>query len=121
MPTLGILCLVWGISIWLNIIFLMVFTYKKIELLENCLSDCRCIAEIRAIWQGGIVGRHMRLNMVFMVTYMPEFFFRRGDITKDAHLKIPRHLKWCIWCLHGWIFANVAAMAVLCYLIKNAR
>jgi hypothetical protein len=30
-------------------------------------------------------------------------------------------LKWCIWCLHGWVFANVAAMAVLCYLIKNAR
>jgi len=81
--------LVLGVSIWLNITILMVFTYKKIEFLKDRLSDCRCIAEIRAIWQGGIVGRHMRLNMVFMAKCMPGFFVRRGDMTKKCSLQYP--------------------------------
>jgi len=110
-----------GVSTWLNLITLMWFTYKNLDFLEDCLSDCRCVSDTRTIWQGGVVGRHMRLNMVFMVTYMPGFFFRRGDITKDAQLNIPHHLKWWIWCLHGWLVTNGGAMAVLCYLIKDAR
>jgi len=112
--------LILGISTWLNLIVLMWFTYKNIDFLEDRLSGCRCISDTRGIWQGGFVGRHMRFNMIFMVTYMPGIMYRQGHITKDAHLHIPRHLKWRIWGIYAWLFTNMSAMAVLCYFIKSA-
>lgn len=120
MPVLGLLCLFWGVSMWSNLILLMCFTYKQIDLLEKRLSGCRCISDTKTLWQGGIFGRHMRLNMVFMVIYMPGVMYRKGHITKDAHLNIPRRLKWWIWGLYGWLLTNVSAMAALYYVIKTS-
>lgn len=118
MPILGLLCFAWGVSVWLNLIVMMWFTYKNIDLLEDRLSGCRCISDTRGLWQGGIVGRHMRLNMVLMVTYMPGPMYRRGHITENAHLNIPRRLKWCTWGLYIWLSLNMICMAILCYAIK---
>ena len=120
MPILGLLCLAWIVSIWINLTVLMVFTYRNIDSLENRLSGCQCIDDTRRIWGEGFVGRQMRLNMVLMVTYMHGILYRRGDITKNAHLSIPRQLKWWIWGIYGWTATNMAALAVVCYSIKMA-
>lgn len=112
--------LVLGVSLWTNLIVLILFTYNKIDFLEQRLSGCRCISDTKTLWQGGFFARHMRLNMVFMVTYLPGIMHRRGHITKDAHLNIPLRLKWWIWGIYFWLFSNSCAMAVLCYLIKTS-
>ena len=74
---------------WTNIIIMVWFTYKSIEHLEHVLSDCSCINDFRAIWQGGIIGRQMRLNMVVTVITLPKAMYRRGHITKNAHQSVP--------------------------------
>ena len=97
------------------------FTYKNIEYLEHLLSDCRCINDFRAIWQGGIIGRHMRFNMVMMVITFPGAMYRRGDTTQDAHQRIPLRLKRWIWRIYIWLFLNGFCLALLAYLIKVSR
>jgi hypothetical protein len=71
--------LVLGVSLWTNLIVLIWFTYSKIDFLEQRLSGCRCISDTKTLWQGGVFARHMRLNMVFMVTYLPGIMHRRGQ------------------------------------------
>ncbi|RJX82116.1 hypothetical protein D3M70_07690 [Pseudomonas sp. LS-2] len=113
----------WGLilvgSLLTSLISTIWFTYKKIDFLEERLLGCRCITDTKNLWQGGFIGRHMRLNMVFMVTYMPGIMHRRGLITENAHLNIPRYLRGWIWGIYLWLFSNGIAMAILCYLIKR--
>ena len=106
---------------WCNLIIMMWFTYKNIEYLEGKLSDCRCIAEFRAIWQGGFVGRHMRFNLVMMIITFPNAMYRRGDVAKDAHHRIPLRLKRWIWGIYIGLYLNGFCLAVLGYLIKMSR
>lgn len=96
-------------------------TYKNIEHLEHLLSDCRCINDFRAIWQGEIIGRHMRFNMVLMVITFASAMYRRGDTTQDAHQRIPLRLKRWIWRIYIWLFLNGFCLALLAYLIKVSR
>jgi hypothetical protein len=118
---LGTSCFVLLLSMWTNIIIMVWFTYKNIEHLEHLLSDCRCINDFRAIWQGEIIGRHMRFNMVMMVITFPSAMYRRGDITQDAHHRIPLRLKRRIWRIYIWLFLNGFSLALLAYLIKVSR
>ena len=118
---LGISSLILTCSMWCNLILLMCFTYRNIEYLEDKLSDCRCINDFRAIWQGGIIGRHMRFNMVMMVITFPNAMYRRGDSTQDAHDRIPLRLKRWIWGIYIWLFLNGFCLTLLAYLIKVSR
>lgn len=118
---LGTSCFILLLSTWINTIVMVGFTYKNIEHLERLLSDCRCINDFKAIWQGGIIGRHMRFNMVLMVITFPSAMYRRSDSTQDAHHRIPLRLKRRIWGIYIWLFLNGFSLAVLAYLIKVSR
>lgn len=122
MPTLGIILLAWFISIWINIIVMLLFINRHLECLERKLSGCLCVEELnKSLKYGGFIGKHMRFNIIFMITYMPGILYRKGLITSGANLKIPRHLKWKIWGLYAWLFANVTTMAVLYWIIKTTK
>jgi hypothetical protein len=118
---LGVSSIVLIVSMWANLLIMMWFTYRNIEYLEDKLSDCRCINDFRAIWQGGIIGRHMRFNMVMMVITFPNAMYRRGDSTQDAHDRIPLRLKRWIWGIYIWLFLNGFCLTLLAYLIKVSR
>jgi tellurite resistance protein TehA-like permease len=118
---LGISSLILTLSMSCNLIILMCFTYRNIEHLEDMLSDCRCINDFRAICQGGIIGRHMRFNMVMMVVTFPNVMYRRGDTTKDAHNRIPFRFKRWIWGIYIWLYLNAFCLVLLAYLIKVSR
>lgn len=117
-PT-GPLGLILITSMWINIFVMIWFTHKYINHLESLLSDCKCISDTRALWQGGLIGRHMRLNMVVTVITLPREMYRRGHAPRNAHLCVPRHLKWWIWVIYGWLFVNCFCLAVLVWVIKN--
>jgi hypothetical protein len=74
------------------------FCYRKIEVIESYLNGCKCICDARSIWGDGIIGRQMRMNMVSVVLTFPHLMYRRGDISKDANLRVPPHLRaWILW------------------------
>jgi hypothetical protein len=119
--TLGVSSLVLTVSMFINLTTMMWFTYKNIKYLEAQLSDCRCITDFRNIWQGGVIGRHMRFNLVMMIITFPNAMYRRGDITKDAHHRIPLRLKRWIWGIYIFLYINGFCLALLGYLIKVSR
>lgn len=53
--------------------------------------------------------------------YMPGVMYRRGDITKNAHLNIPLQLRRKIWAIYIWPFVNAGFLAALYYAVKIAR
>lgn len=121
MPIFVVLGLAWLISSWINLMAMGWFTYKNIDVLEEHLSDCQGVTNTRNLWQGGVIGRQMRLSIIFAIMYMPRIMYRRGDITQDAHLRIPFRLRRHIWGLHIWLFINGGALAALCYAIESSR
>lgn len=117
---LGISSLILFFSMWINIVLMVWFTYRNIEYFEHPLSDCSSITDFRNIWQGGVIGRHMRFNLVMVITF-PNAMYRRGDITKDAHRRIPLRLKRWIWGIYVLLYINGFCLALLGYLIKVSR
>jgi hypothetical protein len=116
---------VWGLlllaSVWINLIVLMRFTCKNLHIIEHHLSDCQGVINTRNLWGGGVIGRHMRLSIIFAGMWMPRIMHRRGDFTKDAHLNIPRRLRWRIWAVMVWLIINCMSMAVLYFAIKASK
>ena len=119
MPLFAISTLLWLISTTINLIVMTWFAYKKIDLLEQYLSDCKGVMETKILWRGGVKGRQMRLSMVFAFMYMPGVWYRRGDITKDAHLNIPRRLRREVWVIYIWLFINCGWLAISYFYVKN--
>jgi hypothetical protein len=120
MPVLsyGLLGLILTISAWTNILFLLGFMHKHLDFLEQCLSGNKCVIDTKTLWGGGIIGRLIRLGMVFIVISMPRFMYDRGEAMKDAHQSIPRHLKRWVWGLHISLFLNLTLLMTLSLLIK---
>jgi hypothetical protein len=63
----------------------------------------------------------MRLSIIFATMYMSGVMYRRGDITKNAHLNIPLQLQRKIWAIYIWLFVNAGFLAALYYAVKIAR
>lgn len=105
---IGLLSL--AMSFWMiaTILTMTIFCYQKIEIIESYLNDCRCISDARRMWGDGIIGRQMRMNMVTVVLTFPRLMHHRGDISKDANLRVPRHLR--IWIL--WLYINLNTVFV---------
>jgi hypothetical protein len=117
--SLGVWGLILLVSVWVNLIVLMRFTYKNIEIIEGYLPECRSVIDTKNLWGGGVAGRHMRLSMIFAAMWMPGIMYRRGYVTKNAHLNIPRPLRRRIWRLNIWLITNCAWAAVLYYAIES--
>jgi hypothetical protein len=92
-PTLGILSLILLCCTLLTTLTMVIFCYRKIDLLEGYLEDCKCISDTRSSWGGGIIGRQMRMNMVSIVMTFPKIMHAKGYISADANLRIPRELR----------------------------
>lgn len=103
-PTLGILSLILLCCTGLTTLSMVIFCYRKIDLLEGYLEDCKCISDSRSSWGGGIIGRQMRMNMVSIVMTFPKIMHAKGYISADANLRIPRNLRrqvfWHYLALH---------------------
>jgi hypothetical protein len=85
------------------------------------LSDCTGVAATRNLWKGGIIGRQMRLSMIFAFMYMPGIMYRRGDITLNAPLNIPLPLRRRIWAIHIWLFINCGCLAMFYFIVKSTQ
>jgi hypothetical protein len=118
----GLLGLVLTISAWTNILFLLAFMHKHLDFLEQCLSGNKCVINTKSLWGGGVIGRLMRLGMVFIVISMPGFMYARGEAMKDAHQSIPRHLKRWMWGIHIALLTNfIVSMALACLIKISER
>lgn len=124
MPALsyGLLGLILTISIWTNLLLLLWFAYKHLDLLEHRLSGSKCITETRNLWTGGMIGRLMRLGMVFIVMSMPRLMYVRGHAEKDAHRSIPLPLRRWMWGIHIALLTNfIVSMALACLIKISER
>lgn len=120
MPIILASGLTWFMSTLLNLIVMARFGHKNLDIIERYLSDCPGVINTRNIWGGGIIGRHMRLSMIFAFMYMPGIMYRRGDITENAHLNIPRSLRRRIWAIYIWLLLNCGCLAILNYAITTS-
>ncbi len=105
---IGLLSL--AMSFWMiaTILTMTIFCYRKIEIIESYLNDCKCICDARRMWGDGIIGRQMRMKMVTAALTFPNLMYLRGDISKDANLRVPRNLR--TWIL--WLYINLNTVFV---------
>lgn len=99
-----------AMSFWMiaTALAMTIFCYRKIEVIESYLNDCRCISDARRMWGDGIIGRQMRMNMGTVLLTFPHLMYLRGDISKDANLRVPPHLR--AWIL--WLYINLNTVFV---------
>lgn len=100
---IGLLSLAMSFWMFATILTMTIFCCRKIVIIESYLNDCRCISDARRIWGDGIIGRQMRINMVTVVLTFPNLMYLRGDISKDANLRVPPDLR--VWIL--WLYINL--------------
>ncbi len=116
-PTLGILSLILLCCTLLTTLTMVIFAYRKIDLLEGYLEGCKCISDTRSNWGGGIIGRQMRMNMVSIVLTFPQTMHAKGYITADANLSVPERLRrqvfWHYLALHLVFGCMIAFYAVI--------
>lgn len=111
-PTLGILSLILLCCTLLTTLTMVIFCYRKIDLLEGYIEDCKGISDTRSSWGGGLIGRQMRMNMISIVMTFPKTMHAKGYITVDANLRIPINLRrqvfWHYLALH-LVFGSMIA------------
>lgn len=117
-PTLGILSLILFGCTLLTTLTMAIFCYRKIDLLEGYLEDCKCISDSRSSWGGGLIGRQMRMNMVSIVMTFPKIMHANGYISADANLRIPRNLRRQVFWNYLALHLVFVCMIAFCVFIK---
>ncbi|SEQ64730.1 hypothetical protein SAMN03159444_02145 [Pseudomonas sp. NFACC02] len=107
------------LSLWFNIVMFVIFALKNLNFLEGCLSSSPCIALTKGIWGDGVIGRHMRINMIFLAVTFPSAMCRRGYIRENDNFRVPYHFKLRLWILYTHLSLNLLVLMILGYVIET--
>ncbi|MEB0041948.1 MULTISPECIES: hypothetical protein [unclassified Pseudomonas] len=86
----NIIVVVWS---FLNIVFMLYLDVKKLDILEKYLEGSKWVLDAQTVFGGGIVGRNLRLHVVFGIILLPTPCYWRGLADRDAGNKIPKALR----------------------------
>ena len=76
------------------IFWMLIFSYRYTELIEECLSKSRFVANNREAFSGlCLIGKVLRNGSVATMFLIPRLCEKRGLIAKDELLNLPPNLK----------------------------
>ena len=104
-------------SVLINIFLIIQFLYTKLEKAECLLSDVKFICWYRNFLGTSLIGRQARLNALSMVVFMPGLLQKRGDLSREAYLRLPYSLVAHIRALYMLAFLNCLGMTGFYFLV----
>ena len=94
------------------IFWMLIFSYRYTELIEECLSKSRFVANNREAFSGlGLIGKVLRNGSVATMFLIPRLCEKRGLIEKDELLKLPPNLKRML--IISYVMGGVSFFAML--------
>ncbi len=105
-------------SLLINMFFGIYCLHAPLEKSEALLHDVKFVSRLTSFFGGSLFGRQARLNAISMVIMMPNVMQRRGEISREAYLRLPTSLKLQIRALYFLTFANCLGMACF-YFLRN--
>lgn len=97
-------------SILINIGIMIYFLYAKLEKTEEILFDVNFICWYKNFYDKSLIGRQARMNAISMIVMMPELMQKRGEVSREAYLRLPPALVIQIRTLYLFMFSNCLAM-----------
>ena len=107
------------INMWVNIGVMVFFQRCRLKQLELYLSGGECVEWKRTVWEGGYIGRQMRLNTIVNIIILPRFYYRMGEIEQDADKRIPIKLRRQLLAAYAHMFLTMFAMVVLYFTLPD--
>jgi hypothetical protein len=104
-------------SIFINCGIMIYFLYAKLEKAEELLYDVRFICWYKNVFGSSLLGRQARMNAISMVVMMPGLMEKRGEVSREAYLRLPQSLANQIRALYSFLFVNCLAMVGLYFFV----
>jgi hypothetical protein len=104
-------------SLLINMFFGIYCLYGPLEKSEALLHDVKFVARLKIFFGESLLGRQARLTAIARVVTMPKRMQRRGEISREAYLRLPASLKLQIRALYLLAFANCVGMACFYFLV----
>jgi hypothetical protein len=105
-------------SVLVNILLIILFLYTKLEKAECLLSDVKFICWYKNFFGTSLIGRQARLNALSMVVFIPGLLQKRGDLSREAYLRLPYSLIAHIRALYVMAFLNCLGMTGFYFLVN---
>lgn len=104
-------------SLFINIAVMLYFLYAKLHEVEALLHDVPFICWYRSVFGPSLIGRQARMNAIAMIVMLPDLMQRRGEVSREAYLRLPDSIIQQIRALYVVMFANCLAMIGLYFFI----
>lgn len=104
-------------SLFINIGVMLYFLYAKLDEVEALLHDVQFICWYRSVFGTSLIGRQARMNAIAMIVMLPDLMQRRGEVSREAYLRLPDSIIQQIRALYVVMFANCLAMIGLYFFI----
>lgn len=115
---IGWLAVILMASVLINVGLVIYFKYTKLEEIEDLLYDVEFISWWKRVGGSSFKGRAMRLNIISMVVMMPGLLQKRGQLSRDAYMRLPTRLKNQVRALYFLLCANGAGMAAFYFYVQ---
>lgn len=102
-----------GVSVYLNLMVFYFLCFKKLELLEGMLERSKWIADSKAMYSEGPIGRGFRLNTIVAIVCFPELCHKRGLVEKEDVYQLPRALKRWVILVYAGFAVNLSGAIIL--------
>lgn len=106
----SIALLIWTCS---NIGFILYLGSTKLDVLEKCLEGSKWVSDSQTVFGSSVIGRNIRLHIVFWIILLPAPCYWRGLAGKNAAKKIPRRLRSVVIVAHASLWSNGVTAVVL--------
>ena len=103
-------------SLLINMFFGIYCLYGPLEKSEALLHDVKLVSQFKNFFGESLLGRHARLTAIAKIVTMPNRMQRRGEISREAYLRLPASLKLQIRALYLLACANCVGMACFYFL-----
>lgn len=87
--------------------------YTKLDEAEGLLYDVYFICWYRSTFGTSLAGRQARMNALSILVFIPGLLEKRGEMSREAYLRLPDSLIKKIRALYLLLCANSLAMAGL--------
>ena len=101
------------ISVFINLGLMICFLYTKLDEAETLLYDVYFICWYKSTFGTSLAGRQARMNALSMVVLIPGLLEKRGEMSREAYLRLPASLIKQVRVLYIFLYANGLAMAGL--------
>jgi len=107
------------LNLWINLGIMIYFQRYRLEEIERYLAGGACVKWKKAVWEGGYIGRQMRLNTLVNIVVWPGFYYRLGEIEQDADKRIPIRLRIQLVLAYAHLYLTGIGMGALYFTLPD--